>query len=1180
MASSPAREVGRRLAAVDRLAAKVGAPQLISSAVFVGSGGGVPTDPVTPGAYLPLAGGTMTGNIAFSGSQTVDGVDISAHAADPDAHHNTATSGNSGISVSGAQAISAVVATDGGLELSSGLKVKKPSESGLTLDSNGLSVAPNSTGGLELNSGVRVKLPANSGIARDSTGIYLAPTTLTAATTNAVSGSGHTHAVTTTADGKASVSTILRSDSNGDMTLRYLTADKVRTPLIDTASGPLVLSPESYVSLATGKTIQSSSWTSGFLGVGWGVTNEGAGDFRFLTADELHVQAFIADTARVKVGAEWVTPSMAIVAETIGIPAKDSGAQLQVEDAPGLEGLPVFGDGDWVLARVIDRGGGLEIRNVWGQVYDYIDLGEGVQEWTFIRRDDADLTTFVASGLRKALLDRGYPANFWPGGYWYSETLAGQAGARINRGDIILGFGRSGDGWWWVTTLDPVGSPYMGISTWRDDPSVPSNRTHHLRAGNLAGINSRGAEWGIWAGGPTQGFSVSNLGADFNNIRLSMYANENGQLRLHNLDILLTQGATSNAIRGDGDISALNTGSWNGTTEQTTYYTTLDDAHSAPNHADYVTNASGAPAQLWMTLSNPSSLTNWNTVRFRVHYSVSDFTNDACVLRAQVFKSDGLTPLTDEITLANSYSRTAGVNYSNTPQAGFVTPVEIDDWNGARLRLRWDYVADLSTKTIQLDPTVPSLAIGNPIPTGYLTGGSGVWMGQDSSLYRLRIGNPTGVHLRWTGNDLILANASGNPAIRLNADGTSLFAGPMRIGPNGYIWQGTNAEDAAITSGWKLWRDTSGRGRFTTYDSAGAVQVDVDTTGRLVAGGGFTRIDKTGFHALNAALSAETVHMRGSGIEFMSTTSQDTARGINWMTGSTYYGGIVGWAASSERKVLNEVRSTSGSVTAVQLMTAINSGSSKTASVEARAGNTDANTYVLVVGDLQTTDGLRVGSTGAINRGQIVSNFAGEHDYNAIILQDTTDVAHGMTSEVDTATYGVLGKQAAADGGLLIGGYSEATRALDFYGIATSGSSTKASTSLGAITMTAGKKSGSTYGGMGTNENVFVVRNSTTTVFIVDKDGDIFVNTTDPAPWDTYDDVMLVRGADMAIAQAGGHEIDERFSRWLKDNRSKLQRLGLVSFGNGTFVNTTRMQRLMMGALWQLSERISALETA
>lgn len=38
--------------------------------------------------FLPLAGGTLTGNIAMAGAQTVDGVDISDHAADPDAHHS------------------------------------------------------------------------------------------------------------------------------------------------------------------------------------------------------------------------------------------------------------------------------------------------------------------------------------------------------------------------------------------------------------------------------------------------------------------------------------------------------------------------------------------------------------------------------------------------------------------------------------------------------------------------------------------------------------------------------------------------------------------------------------------------------------------------------------------------------------------------------------------------------------------------------------------------------------------------------------------------------------------------------------------------------------------------------------------------------------------------------------
>lgn len=43
-----------------------------------------------PGVYLPLAGGTMTGNIAMAGAQTVDGVDVSSHAANPLAHHEEA----------------------------------------------------------------------------------------------------------------------------------------------------------------------------------------------------------------------------------------------------------------------------------------------------------------------------------------------------------------------------------------------------------------------------------------------------------------------------------------------------------------------------------------------------------------------------------------------------------------------------------------------------------------------------------------------------------------------------------------------------------------------------------------------------------------------------------------------------------------------------------------------------------------------------------------------------------------------------------------------------------------------------------------------------------------------------------------------------------------------------------
>jgi hypothetical protein len=51
------------------------------------------------GTYLPLAGGTMAGNIAFSGAQTVDGVDISAAASNWNSAytHSTATSNVHGL---------------------------------------------------------------------------------------------------------------------------------------------------------------------------------------------------------------------------------------------------------------------------------------------------------------------------------------------------------------------------------------------------------------------------------------------------------------------------------------------------------------------------------------------------------------------------------------------------------------------------------------------------------------------------------------------------------------------------------------------------------------------------------------------------------------------------------------------------------------------------------------------------------------------------------------------------------------------------------------------------------------------------------------------------------------------------------------------------------------------------
>ena len=90
--------------------------------------------------YL-LADGSrsLAGNLAVGAGITIDGIDLSAHAADPAAHHALATAGNAGISVSG-QAISLAAAAAGaGLGYAAGVLavgVANTGATGLTVEAD------------------------------------------------------------------------------------------------------------------------------------------------------------------------------------------------------------------------------------------------------------------------------------------------------------------------------------------------------------------------------------------------------------------------------------------------------------------------------------------------------------------------------------------------------------------------------------------------------------------------------------------------------------------------------------------------------------------------------------------------------------------------------------------------------------------------------------------------------------------------------------------------------------------------------------------------------------------------------------------------------------------------------------------------------------------------------------
>ena len=150
-----------------------------------------------------------------------------AHEADPDAHHNQAT------------VVAPVVI--------SGQQISLSYAAPLTVVAGALDVALGD-GVEEAGGSLRAKVPTNSGIARDGSGLYLSPSTVAVATTNAVSGSGHTHAITTTTTGTPA--TIVALDANGyTQAARWVATDRVRAPLLDTASGNQTLQPAGDVIL-------------------------------------------------------------------------------------------------------------------------------------------------------------------------------------------------------------------------------------------------------------------------------------------------------------------------------------------------------------------------------------------------------------------------------------------------------------------------------------------------------------------------------------------------------------------------------------------------------------------------------------------------------------------------------------------------------------------------------------------------------------------------------------------------------------------------------------------------------------------------------------------------------------------------------------------------------------------
>ena len=464
---------------------------------------------------------------------------------------------------------------------------------------------------------------------------------------------------------------------------------------------------------------------------------------------------------------------------------------------------------------------------------------------------------------------------------------------------------------------------------------------------------------------------------------------------------------------------------------------------------------------------------------------------------------------------------------------------------------------------IALSPTTQSIALGNPLPTGTQTGGAGFWVGLLSgNSYGLRIGGALGVgpQLLYDGttNSLQFRRTDGVPLISFtgSGEGAAFFSGPISLGPDGSLWQGTGTLEN-ITDGMKIWNQ-AGKGRIAFFSS----------------GTRYTTLKDTG---IEIALSPTA--NRRSAITFTNTPD------------GTVLGGLYGYGTASDCYLDLTIPSTNNVPTRIYL-------NNQTARSEiyfftgnsyvrqANMGSTgpifELNNLDLLIyeGAITTTEGNIRTSYGGIsagtlyvepNNGQFISNLSGTHDYEAVVLMDTADVAHGMTSAIaNTAAYGALAKYSATAGGLSIRGYSEGYVGAHIFGAVTTATT---GTNTAAVILDGAIKSGTGVTAL-TSGNLLTVNNYGASRVIVKHNGDIYSDSTAAVLlFDDHDDAALLRALSYELNPAA--VIRNRFDDFVAYNREDLEAAGIVE---GTMVNQTALARLLTGAIWQLHSRIAELE--
>lgn len=281
------------------------------------------------------------------------------------------------------------------------------------------------------------------------------------------------------------------------------------------------------------------------------------------------------------------------------------------------------------------------------------------------------------------------------------------------------------------------------------------------------------------------------------------------------------------------------------------------------------------------------------------------------------------------------------------------------------------------------------------------------------------------------------------------------------------------------------------------------------------------------------------------------------------------------------------------------------SGSLSGRSINATSSDTTASSYLFYgvkTGAATTNYGLYLDVSGATTNWALYASAGASYFGASVYLNDTTnanntlgltinqgandneilslkssDVAHGITDETETDTYGLFKKWDSDSGGLFIEGLTEGAIALALIASATSDITTKTTSSDGAIRMKAAKKSGTSTGNMGADANLLVLINNATTRFILDAEGSGHADVE----WTTYD-----KHDDLNLIAQMEQELLAREDEAKTERRHYLESAGVIGKGSWhmekdrprAMVNFTKLSMLHHGALIQVADRFSKME--